>query len=254
MQNQINIFQNPDFGQIRILRDAQGEPLFCLKDVCMALLLDGKQVNRRLDKGVVSKHPLQTMGGTQMATFVNEDGLYDVILDSRKPEAKAFRKWVTSEVLPQIRKTGGYIHTTPEMSNEEIMARALMVAQATIEQKEKLLVEAQQTIEEQKPMVLFAVAITASEGSILIGDMAKLITQNGYEIGRTRLFQWLRDHGYLFKNENRPYQVWVEKGLFEVSETLVQTHHGSKIVFTTKVTPKGQQYFLEIFKKYSVNK
>lgn len=127
------------------------------------------------------------------------------------------------------------------------MARALMVAQNTIELKEKQLAEAQQTIVEQQPKVQFAEAITASGAAILIGDMAKLITQNGYEIGRTRMFQWLRDHGFLFKNETRPYQEWVEKGLFEISETLVQTHHGGKISVTTKVTPKGQQYFLNKF-------
>lgn len=248
--NEISIFQNPDFGQIRIIKGAQGEPLFCLTDVCKALELRAPDVRRRLGDDVVSTHTVKdSLGRKNLITFVNEDGLYDVILDSRKPEAKTFRKWVTSEVLPQIRKTGGYIHTTPEMSNEEIMARGYMVAMATIEQKEKQLAEAQQTIEEQKPMVQFAEAITASQAAILIGDLAKLITQNGYKIGRTTLFKWLRDHGFLFKNETRPYQIWVEKGLFEISETLVQTHHGSKIKITTKVTPKGQRYFLDIFKK-----
>lgn len=248
--NEISIFQNPDFGQIRIIKGAQGEPLFCLTDVCKALELRAPDVRRRLGDDVVSTHTVKdSLGRKNLITFVNEDGLYDVILDSRKPEAKTFRKWVTSEVLPQIRKTGGYIHTTPDMSNDEIMARGYMVAMATIEQKEKQLAEAQQTIEEQKPMVQFAEAITASQAAILIGDLAKLITQNGYKIGRTTLFKWLRDHGFLFKNETRPYQIWVEKGLFEISETLVQTHHGSKIKITTKVTPKGQRYFLDIFKK-----
>jgi len=235
------------FGEIRTTVGQEGEPLFCLKDVCQALLLDGKQVVRRLEKGVVSKHPLQTSGGIQEITFVNEDGLYDVILDSRKPEAKAFRKWVTSEVLPTIRKSGGYMVSTPEMSNEEILARGYMLAMETIKQRDAQLKKAHQVIAEQKPMVEFAQAITASDTSILIGDLAKLITQNGYEIGPRRLFSYLRKHEYLFKNSTRPIQQWVEKGLFEIHETLIETHHGAKLSVTTKVTPRGQRYFLEHF-------
>lgn len=239
--NEISIFQNPDFGQVRILRDAQGEPLFCLKDVCVALMLDGKQVNRRLEDEVVSKHPIvDSLGRTQMATFVNEDGLYDVILDSRKPEAKAFRKWVTSEVLPQIRKTGGYIPVKEEDDEKTILCKALMIYKRTLEQKEQL-------IEEQKPKVMFAEAVTSSDGSILIRDLAKLITQNGVKIGQGRLFYWLRLHGYLFKRETRPIQKWVEEGLFDTNVTLVQTNHGTKECITTKVTGKGQRYFIEGF-------
>lgn len=125
----IQVFNNQDFGSVRTLVDKKGTPLFCLRDVCAALELDSRQVVRRLDKGVVSKHSLRTEGGTQLATFVNEDGLYDVILDSRKPSARAFRKWVTSEVLPQIRQTGGYIptkdvRTGARLSDEEIVRRA----------------------------------------------------------------------------------------------------------------------------------
>lgn len=134
---QVQIFENQVFGRVRTLVNEQGEPLFCLKDVCVALALDNRQVVRRLDKGVVSKHSLMTEGGVQMATFVNEDGLYDVILDSRKPSARAFRKWVTSEVLPQIRQTGGYIpmkdmHTGRELTDEEIISRAHAIIGRTL--------------------------------------------------------------------------------------------------------------------------
>ena len=129
--NEITIFNNPQFGDIRTAGTPEA-PLFCLTDVCKALGLSAKGVNQRLAKEVISNYPLETAGGTQQALFVNEDGLYDVILDSRKPEAKVFRKWVTSEVLPTIRKTGGYIATNSTMTDEEIMARALMVAQNTI--------------------------------------------------------------------------------------------------------------------------
>ena len=134
----VQIFSNTQFGSVRTLTDGQGAPLFCLKDVCGALALDGKQVVRRLDDGVVSKHPItDSMGRLQQATFVNEDGLYDVVLDSRKPSARAFRKWVTSEVLPQIRQTGGYIptrnaRTGEELTEGEIIQRANGIMQRTI--------------------------------------------------------------------------------------------------------------------------
>lgn len=134
MNYQISIFSNPLFGDIRTAGTAEA-PIFCLADVCKSLGLSAKGVNQRLPKEVISSYPLKTGGGIQHALFVNEDGLYDVILDSRKPEAKAFRKWITSEVLPSIRKTGGYIASTATMTDEEIMARALVVAQNTIKQR-----------------------------------------------------------------------------------------------------------------------
>lgn len=238
---EISIFQNPDFGQIRIIQDPQGEPLFCLPDLCASLELRAPDVRRRLDDAVVSTHTVQdSLGRRNQLSFVNEDGLYDVILDSRKPEAKAFRKWVTSEVLPQIRKTGGYIPVKEEDDEKTILCKALMIYKRTLEQKEQL-------IEEQKPKVMFAEAVTASDGSILIRDLAKLITQNGVKIGQGRLFYWLRLHGYLFKRETRPIQKWVEEGLFDTNVTLVQTNHGTKECITTKVTGKGQRYFIEGF-------
>jgi len=238
--NNIQIFECQQFGQIRTMTDEKGEPLFCLKDVCAALLLDGKQVVRRLDKGVVSKHPLSTSGGSQLASFVNEDGLYDAILDSRKPEAKRFRKWVTSVVLPQIRKTGGYIPIDKEDDDKTILCKAVQIMQRTIEQKDALLLE-------QAPKVMFADAITACDDAILIRDLAKLITQNGVEVGQNRLFAWMRKKGYLFQQETRPIQKWVERGLFVTNVTLVDTHHGSKERCTTKVTGKGQRYFIDGF-------
>lgn len=136
MENQITIFNNPRFGKIRTTGSADN-PMFCLADVCKAVGLSAKGVNQRLSKEVISNYPLETAGGTQLALFVNEDGLYDVILDSRKPEARLFRKWVTSEVLPSIRKTGGYIATNSEMTDDEIMARALLVAKSTIRQRDE---------------------------------------------------------------------------------------------------------------------
>lgn len=147
--NEIEIFESPLFGQVRIVSDASNEPLFCLGDVCKALGLRAGDVRIRLDKGVVSTQPLATTGGVQKVTFVNEDGLYDVILDSRKPQAKAFRKWLTSEVIPSIRRNGGYIASTEDDTPEMIMARALKIADETIKRKEERLKELEQTTHKQ---------------------------------------------------------------------------------------------------------
>lgn len=147
--NEIEIFESPLFGQVRIVSDASKEPLFCLGDVCKALGLRAGDVRIRLDKGVVSTQPLATTGGVQKVTFVNEDGLYDVILDSRKPQAKAFRKWLTSEVIPSIRKNGGYIASTESDTPEMIMARALKIADETIKRNEERLKELEQTTHKQ---------------------------------------------------------------------------------------------------------
>ena len=149
MEKSIQIFKNSQFGEIRTAGSAEA-PMFCLADVCRALGLSAKGVNQRLSEEVISNYPLQTAGGTQQALFVNEDGLYDVILDSRKPEAKQFRKWVTSEVLPTIRKTGGYLAASQEDTPELIMARALQVAQRTIDSHKQQLQIAQGTIEAQQ--------------------------------------------------------------------------------------------------------
>ena len=153
MNNQITIFNNPQFGDIRTAGTAE-QPLFCLSDVCKALGLTQGHVRERLDDGVVSTEPItDNLGRIQSANFVNEDGLYDVILDSRKPEAKVFRKWVTSEVLPTIRKTGGYIATNGTMSDAEIMAKAVLVAQSTIEARNTRIKQLELENEKQKALV-----------------------------------------------------------------------------------------------------
>lgn len=239
---EIQIFKNDRFGEVRTMV-INGEPWFVGKDVAEVL---GYRLARKAlydhvedddKKGVPIQNPL---GGKQEMTIINESGLYSLILSSKLPQAKEFKRWVTSEVLPQIRKTGGYIPLNDCEDTGEIMARALMIAQRTIEQKDALL-------EMQKPKVRFAEAVTGSDDSILIGELAKLITQNGYEIGRTRLFDWLRRNGYIFKNSTEPIQKWVEKGLFETKVSIIHTHHGEHEVLTTKVTGKGQRYFIDVF-------
>lgn len=159
----IQVFNSPQFGEIRTAGTSE-DPLFCLSDVCSVLGLRQGDVKQRLDKGVVSTQPLETAGGIQQANFVNEDGLYDVILDSRKPQAKAFRKWVTPEVLPAIRKTGGYLATKSDDTPEEIMARALTIAQATLAKREERLKQLEAENEHKK------VVIEQKEEEIVIKD------------------------------------------------------------------------------------
>lgn len=244
MNDKIQIFESPEFGQIRTVKGEKGEPWFCLADVCKVLGLKQRHVRERLEDGVVSTDPIaDSLGRLQMANFVNEDGLYDVILDSRKPSARAFRKWITSEVLPQIRKTGGYIPLNAEDNEKTIMAKALEIMNRTLAQKDEL-------IEAQKPKVAFANAVTTGDGCILISEMAKLLTRNGYVTGRTRFFRWLRENGYIFKKSTEPIQKWVEMGIFATSVTMIHTNHGAEERVTTKVTGKGQEYFLSKLRKF----
>ena len=238
---EIQIFKNDRFGEVRtmVIND---EPWFVGKDVASVLGYSqtAKAIREHVDEDDKGVSVLDTPGGKQSTIIINESGLYSLILSSKLPQAKEFKRWVTSEVLPQIRKTGGYIPLNDCEDGADIMARALMIAHRTIEQKDALL-------EMQKPKVRFAEAVTGSDDSILIGELAKLITQNGYEIGRTRLFDWLRRNGYIFKNSTEPIQKWVEKGLFETKVSIIHTHHGEHEVLTTKVTGKGQRYFIDVF-------
>lgn len=245
------MFDSPQFGAIRTIA-REDSPLFCLVDVCKALDLNAGDVVRRLDGGVVSKHPISdSLGRQQEANFVTEDGLYDCIFDSRKPEAKAFRKWVTSEVLPSIRKDGGYIMTSKEDSPEEIMAKALNIANSIIERKNKLITEQEQRIASLEPAECFTKAVSTSEHSILVGELAKILRQNGIEMGQNRLFRWLRENGFLCtKGEayNQPTQKALEMGLFEIKKSVVLKPNGNSLTLTTpKVTGKGQVYFVNRF-------
>lgn len=264
MDNSIQISNSPQFGEIRTAGTSDN-PMFCLSDLCRALGLSAKGVNQRLDKEVISNYPLATAGGVQQALFVNEDGLYDVILESRKPEAKKFRKWVTSEVLPSIRKTGGFIAAGVEDTDEEIMARALLVADATIKRKDERIAQlqaenetAQKQIEEQQskieqdaPKVLFADAVSTSQRSCLVAELAKILKQNGVDIGQNRLYGWLRSNGYLGARGlyyNQPTQKAMKLGLFEIKQTTITKPDGTVLVATTpKITGKGQIYFVDKF-------
>lgn len=248
--NEIQIFSNPQFGEIRTVIGENGEPMFCLPDLCRVLELTPSKVAQRLSEDVLSKYPLETAGGIQQTNFVNEDGLYDAILDSRKSEARKFRKWVTSEVLPTIRKHGVYA-TSQTIDN--LLAdpdNAIKVFQ-TLKEERRLRQIAEAKIEADAPKVLFADAVVGSKSTCLIGELAKIISQNGYPIGQNRLFQWLRDNGYLGKHGERyniPNQQYVEMGLFELKKGVRSGNDGvMKVTMTTKVTGKGQQYFINKF-------
>lgn len=254
---EIQIFGNPAFGEVRVTME-NNEPMFCLADVCKVLELHSNVVKQRLQDDVCSTYPIvDNLGRQQFATFVNEDGLYDVILDSRKPEAKKFRKWVTSEVLPSIRKHGAY---ATENTIESIIANpenGIKLLQALKDEQDKrkaIEAKAQEQrllIEEQKPKVTFANAVIGSKGTLLIGELAKLLAQNGIEVGQKRLFAWLREKGYLgtaIPYYNIPNQRYVEQGLFEIKEGVRSGNDGEMHpTITTKVTGKGQEYFINGF-------
>lgn len=239
--NDLQIFSNEEFGQIRTV-EINGEPWFVGKDVALSLGYQEatKAARERVDEEDRGVSKIDTPSGTQEMIIINESGLYSLILGSRLPNARKFKRWVTSEVLPSIRKTGGY--HLPQTYSE-----ALRELAEQAEKNERLRIEN----ERMRPKEIFADAVAASKTSILIGELAKLITQNGYEIGQTRLFTWLREYGYLIKtgtSKNMPMQRYVQQGLFEIKESSVQNPDGSvRITKTTKVTGKGQQYFINKF-------
>lgn len=242
--NDLVIFENPEFGQIRTM-NKDGEPWFVANDVLRVLAVsNSKDALRTLDDDEKSGVDIiDPHGRKQKTNCISEAGLYSIILRSRKPEAKAFKRWITHEVIPSIRKTGGYIAGQENLSDSELMAKALLVAQRTIEERNK-------QIETMKPKALFADAVSGSDTSILVRDLAKLLKQNGVDIGEKRLYKKLRDDGYLIKigeSKNTPTQKAMEMKLFEIKESVIIVDGKSRVVKTTKVTGKGQTYFINRF-------
>lgn len=247
----ISTFRNPAFGSVRAV-SINNEPYFVGKDVAEILgysnprkaMIDHVDAE---DKGVTK---CDTLGGTQEMTIINESGLYSLILSSKLPKAKEFKRWVTSEVLPTIRKTGGYVNNTAQFVDSYF-------GQLNLEQKHALTLmfdeskRMSEQLKEQAPKVLFANAVETAHTSILIGDLAKIIKQNGVDIGQKRLFEWMRQNGYLIKggsSKNMPTQRSMDQELFEVKETTINNPDGSvRVTKTTKVTGKGQTYFINKF-------
>lgn len=270
MTNEITIFNNPAFGEVRTAGTAD-KPLFCLADICKAVdLTNPSSVKARLDSEdvqLVDLHALNSTegrNGNSFANFVTESGLYDVMLQSSSPKVKPFRKWVTSEVLPSIRKHGAYMTeatltemlSTPEgigrllatLKDEQEKAKALATAVNT----QRGIIDGQQkTLTEQRPKVVFADAVVGSTTSIPMSQLAKILSQNGVKnMGQNRLYQWLRDHGYVGKSGayyNLPMQRYVEQGLFTVRTSTFSKGSDMCTANTTRVTGKGQQYFINLF-------
>lgn len=248
----LQIFNSPEFGAIRTI-EKDGEPWFVGKDVATALGYNNprdafkKHIDEE-DKGVAK---CDTLGGTQETTIINESGLYSLVLSSKLPTAKKFKRWVTNEVIPSIRKHGAYM--TPETLEKVLLSPDTLMQLAQNlkdEQEKRKALEAQ--IESQKPAVLFTGAVETSKTSILIGELAKMLKQNGVNIGQNRLFAWMREKGYLIKRKgtdyNMPTQRSMDMGLFEIKETTINNPDGSiKISKTPKVTGKGQVYFINLF-------
>lgn len=245
--NEVQLF-NFENHEVRSLL-INGEPWFIGKDV--ADILGYSNVNDALKKHVDKEDKCKrdeiairdTIGRNQKPVLINESGLYSLVLSSKLPSAKKFKRWVTSEVLPALRKTGQY--QVKELSGQELMAKALIEAQSVLAAKDK-------QIEEMKPKVVFADAVATSHTSILVGELAKILKQNGIEMGQKRLFAWLREKGYLIKRQgtdyNMPTQKAMDLGLFEIKEGSYVNGSGVNITTKTpKVTGKGQQYFINKF-------
>lgn len=251
--NNLQIFNSPEFGQVRIVQQ-NGEPWFIGKDVAEILGYSNtpKAIRDHVDDEDKLTERIVLSGQNREVAIINESGLYSLILSSKMPKAKEFKRWVTSEVIPAIRKTGGYIAGSENMTDAEIMAKAVLVAQSTIRQRDQRIKELESDVAAAKPKVLFADAVSASDSTILIGDLAKILKQNGHNTGQNRLFQWMRENGYLVRRQgadyNSPTQRAMEMGLFAVKENTVVCPDGHiKVNKTTKVTGKGQQYFINKF-------
>lgn len=251
----IQVFNNEQFGSIRTAGTADN-PMFCLADICKVLELQTGATKNRLDQKGVNLINTPTSSGEQQMIFINEKNLYRVIMRSDKPQAEPFQDWVCGDVLPSIRKHGMYATeaTVESMLNDPENA-ILMLQAYQRERKERL--AAQQQVEkleaqaiEDKPKIIYADAVKGSTSSCLIGELAKMIAQNGYPIGEKRLFQWLRDNHYLCsygERFNQPYQQYIEQGLFTMKQNVFSVDGEMRTRNTTKVTGKGQIYFINKF-------
>ena len=252
--SKLQIFSSEEFGKVRVM-ERDGEPWFVGKDVAEALGYydTNKAVAMHVDDDDKLNDKTALSLGQRGGWLINESGVYSLVFSSKLRKAKEFKRWVTLEVLPAIRKHGGYL--TPNKIEEVLTDPDTIIKLATTLKEERAArMQAELKLEEAKPKVLFADAVSASKTSILIGDMAKLLKQNGHEIGQKRLFQWLRENGYLIKrlgaDYNSPTQWAMEKELFEIKETTVSHADGHiSITKTTKVTGKGQVYFVNLFAK-----
>ena len=259
MANEIQVFENAKLGRLRVVCDEAGEPWFVAKDVCAALgisnvsqSLSNLDEDERMTISNSEGHSGQR-GGAQSMNIISEAGLYSLILRSRKPEAKAFKRWVTHEVLPSIRKHGGYVvgqeqYINGQMSMEELVLKGMSWLTSVVKEQRENLAKAEGQIAEMQPKAFFADSVSRSEDGILVRELAKVLTQNGYDTGERRLYATLREDGYLIKSgrdRNRPTQRASELGLFRVVEgTRTDSQGRTRLHRTTLVTGAGQLYFV----------
>lgn len=245
--NELKIFKNSEFGEIRTV-EIGGEPWFLGKDMAdiLGYTNTAKAIRDHVDDEDKLTERIVLSGQSREMYIINESGLYSLILSSKLPNAKAFKRWVTSEVLPAIRKHGLYAKEEL-LDNPDIAIAAFKALKEEREARKAL--EAEN--ERMQPLALFAKSVSASDTSILIGDLAKLLKQNGYDTGQKRLFEELRQRSFLMKtgsSKNLPTQKAMELGLFEVKESTINNPDGSvRVTKTTKVTGKGQVYFVNLF-------
>lgn len=246
--NELKIFENSEFGTVRTLM-VNNEPYFVGKDVADILEYTNtaKAIRDHVDDEDKLTERIVLSGQNREVIFINESGLYSLILSSKMPNARKFKHWVTSEVLPSIRKHGMYA-TEELINNPDLLISVAKELKAERERNKAL----QEDNEIMRPKAIFADAVSTSKTSILVGDLAKILKQNGIDTGQKRLFAWMRDNGYLIKRQgsdwNMPTQYSMELELFEVKESTVNNPDGSvRINRTAKVTGKGQQYFINKF-------
>ena len=233
--NQIQIFQNQEFGAIRTISNEQGEPMFCLKDVCDVLDLRTQKVVQRLEDDVLSKYPIvDSLGRTQQATFVNEDGLYDTILESRKPQAKRFRKWVTSEVLPSIRKNGGYMVARSDESDEVILARALQIMQATLQRRDEQIARLKPRADYADQVLdsvsCFTVTQIGKELNMTGHDLNVLLCQMGIQYSQSGQYLLYADYARQGLAKNRTFSREASDGTIRTRTYLVWTERGREFI------------------------
>lgn len=245
--NELTIFNNDHFGQLRTVM-INNQPWFVAADVCRALEIDdtGRAVGR-LDPDESTRieiaHPQNPLKTLEVLA-VSEPGLYSLVLGSRKPEARMFKRWITHDVIPAIRSHGGYL--TPELTERVLTDPDTIIRLATdLKQERSARIEAERRIAKDAPKVLFADAVSQASNEILVGELAKMIRQNGHEIGQNRLYEQLRKDGYIMKNSTIPTQRAMELQLFRIIErSVIQPNGTTRVTQTTKVTGKGQVYFI----------
>lgn len=255
--NELQIFNNSEFGEIRVL-EIGSEPWFVGKDVAEILGYEraDNAIRNHVDSEDKLTHQISASGQNRNMYVINESGLYSLILSSKLPQAKKFKRWVTHEILPAIRKHGAYM--TGETLEKALTSPDFLIDLATrLKQEQEARKLLEEKVEEDKPKVLFADSVETSSNSCLVGELAKIISQNGYEIGQNRLFKWLRDNGYLIKKKgesfNLPTQYSMDLGLMEIKKRSINNPDGTvRTTSTPKVTGKGQIYFVNKFLKNRV--